>query len=169
MIIITGCVYQMNRKKSKNPDEQTKAVIAYINQENNYTQKSLLHTNKIQENLYDEIVARIQKDDETVPYLDNGYFYYSRYEEGKEYAIYCRKKGSADSEEQIILDGNELSKGFDYFAVGGRSVSPDNNWLAYSLDTLSRRFLFYLFQKFIFWKSTKAFYPEHIRFCSLGQ
>ena len=128
------------QKKSKNPDEQTKAVIAYINQENNYTQKSLLHTNKIQENLYDEIVARIQKDDETVPYLDNGYFYYSRYEEGKEYAIYCRKKGSLDSEEQIILDGNELSKGFDYFAVGGRSVSPDNNWLAYSLDTLSRRF-----------------------------
>ena len=128
------------QKKSKNPDEQTKSVIAYINQENNYTQKSLLHTNKIQENLYDEIVARIQKDDETVPYLDNGYFYYSRYEEGKEYAIYCRKKGSLDSEEQIILDGNELSKGFDYFAVGGRSVSPDNNWLAYSLDTLSRRF-----------------------------
>ena len=128
------------QKKSKNPDEQTKAVIDYINQENNYTQKSLLHTNKIQENLYDEIVARIQKDDETVPYLDNGYFYYSRYEEGKEYAIYCRKKGSLDSEEQIILDGNELSKGFDYFAVGGRSVSPDNNWLAYSLDTLSRRF-----------------------------
>ena len=128
------------QKKSKKPDEQTKAVIAYINQENNYTQKSLLHTNKIQENLYDEIVARIQKDDETVPYLDNGYFYYSRYEEGKEYAIYCRRKGSLDSEEQIILDGNELSKGFDYFAVGSRSVSPDNNWLAYSLDTLSRRF-----------------------------
>ena len=128
------------QKKSKKPDEQTKAVIDYINQENNYTQKSLLHTNKIQENLYDEIVARIQKDDETVPYLDNGYFYYSRYEEGKEYAIYCRKKGSLDSEEQIILDGNELSKGFDYFAVGSRSVSPDNNWLAYSLDTLSRRF-----------------------------
>ena len=90
--------------------------------------------------MYYEIVARIQKDDETVPYLDNGYFYYSRYEEGKEYAIYCRKKGSLDSEEQIILDGNELSKGFDYFEVGGRSVSPDNNWLAYSLDTLSRRF-----------------------------
>ena len=127
------------QKKSKNPDEQTKAVVDYINQENNYTQKSLLHTNKIQENLYDEIVARIQKDDETVPYLDNGYFYYSRYEKGKEYAIYCRKKGSLDSEEQIILDGNELSKGFDYFAVGSRSVSPDNNWLAYSLDTLSRR------------------------------
>jgi len=128
------------QKKSKKPDEQTREVIDYINQENNYTKKSLSHTNKIQENLYDEIIARIKKDDETVPYLDNGYFYYSRYEEGKEYAIYCRKKGSLDSEEQIILDGNELSKGFDYFAVGGRSVSPDNNWLAYSLDTLSRRF-----------------------------
>ena len=128
------------QKKSKKPDQQTKAVIDYINQENNYTQKSLLHTNKIQENLYDEIVARIQKDDETVPYLDNGYFYYSRYEEGKEYAIYCRKKGSLDSKEEVILDGNELSEGYDYFSVAGRSISPDNKWLAYGIDTLSRRF-----------------------------
>ena len=71
---------------------------------------------------------------------ENGYFYYSRYEEGKEYAIYCRKKGSIDAKEQIILDGNELAKGYDYFSVGSRSVSPNNEWLAYGLDTLSRRF-----------------------------
>ena len=57
----------------------------------------------------------------------------------KEYAIYCRKKGTLDAEEQIILDGNELSKGYNYFSVGSRSVSPNNEWLAYGLDTLSRR------------------------------
>ena len=114
------------QKKSKIPDEQTKEVINYIDQENNYTQKSLSHTNSLQKTLFDEIVERIPKDDETVPYLENGYFYYSRYEEGKEYAIYCRKKGSLDAKEQIILDGNELSKGYDYFSVGSRSVSPNN-------------------------------------------
>ena len=127
------------QKKSKNPDAQTIEVTNYIDQENNYTQKSLLHTKGFQENLFDEIIERIPKDDETVPYLDNGYFYYSRYEEGQEYAIYCRKKGTLDAEEEIILDGNELSKGYRYFSVGSRSVSPNNVWLAYGLDTLSRR------------------------------
>jgi oligopeptidase B len=99
--------------------------------------------------LFDEIVERIPKDDETVPFLENGYFYYSRYEEGKEYAIYCRKKGSLDAKEQIILDGNELSKGYDYFSVGSRSVSPNNEWLAYGLDTLSRRFYTIYFKNLV--------------------
>ena len=82
--------------------------------ENNYTQESLLHTKDLQENIFDEIVGRIKKDDETVPYLDNGYYYYSRYEEGKEYAIYCRKKGFLDAQEEILLDANEMAKGYDY-------------------------------------------------------
>ena len=99
--------------------------------------------------MFDEIVERIPKDDETVPFLENGYFYYSRYEEGKEYAIYCRKKGSLDAKEQIILDGNELSKGYDYFSVGSRSVSPNNEWLAYGLDTLSRRFYTIYFKNLV--------------------
>ena len=94
----------------------------------------------MQEDLYEEIVGRIKKDDSTVPYFENGYFYYSRYEKEKEYAIYCRKKGTLDSKEEIILDGNQLAKGYDYFSVGSRSISPDNTWLAYSIDTLSRRF-----------------------------
>ena len=80
------------QKKSKNPDAQTAEVVSYIDLENNYTQRSLTHTSGLQENLFEEIIERIPKDDATVPYLDNGYFYYSRYEEGKEYAIYCRKK-----------------------------------------------------------------------------
>jgi len=128
------------QKSTKPYDDHAQQVVDYINLENNYTQESLLHTKDLQENIFDEIVGRIQKDDETVPYLDNGYYYYSRYEEGKEYAIYCRKKGFLDAQEEILLDANEMAKGYDYFSIRGRSVSPDNNWLAYAVDTLSRRF-----------------------------
>ena len=128
------------QKSAQTYDEHTQEVVDYINLENEYIQGSLAHTKKFQDHLFNEIIGRIKKDDETVPYLKNGYYYYSRYEEKKEYAFYCRKKGSLDAEEEIMLDGNELADGHDYFAVGGMSVSPDNNWLAYGIDTLSRRF-----------------------------
>jgi len=128
------------QKSAQTYDEHTQEVVDYINLENEYTQGSLAHTKKFQDDLFNEIVGRIKKDDETVPYLKNGYYYYSRYEEKKEYAIYCRKKGSLDAEEEVMLDGNELAGGYDYFSVGGMSVSPDNNWLAYGIDTLGRRF-----------------------------
>ena len=128
------------QKSAQTYDEHTQEVVDYINLENEYTQGSLSHTKKFQDHLFNEIIGRIKKDDETVPYLKNGYYYYSRYEEKKEYAIYCRKKGFLDAEEEVMLDGNELAEGYDYFAVGGMSVSPDNNWLAYGIDTLSRRF-----------------------------
>ena len=130
-----------DEQKSADPyDSHAKEVVDYINLENEYTEKNLQHTNKLQKTLYDEIVSRIKKDDSTVPYFENGYFYYSRYEEKKEYAIYCRKKGSLDAKEEVILNGNQLAQGYDYFSIGSRSVSPDNIWLAYSIDTLSRRF-----------------------------
>ena len=128
------------QKSAQTYDEHTQEVVDYINLENEYIQGSLAHTKKFQDHLFNEIIGRIKKDDETVPYLKNGYYYYSRYEEKKEYAIYCRKKGFLDAEEEVMLDGNELAEGYDYFAVGGMSVSPDNNWLAYGIDTLSRRF-----------------------------
>jgi len=128
------------QKSAQTYDEHTQEVVDYINLENEYIQGSLAHTKKFQDHLFTEIIGRIKKDDETVPYLKNGYYYYSRYEEKKEYAIYCRKKGFLDAEEEVMLDGNELAEGHDYFAVGGMSVSPDNNWLAYGIDTLSRRF-----------------------------
>ena len=128
------------QKSAQTYDEHTQEVVDYINLENEYIQGSLAHTKKFQDHLFNEIIGRIKKDDETVPYLKNGYYYYSRYEEKKEYAIYCRKKGSLDAEEKVMLDGNELAEGYDYFAVGGMSVSLDNNWLAYGIDTLSRRF-----------------------------
>ena len=127
------------QKSAKNYDTQTQEVVDYITEENSYTQSSLSRTNKLQKTLYKEMVSRIKKDDESVPYYKNGYYYYSRYEQKKEYRIHCRKKGSLDAKEEVMLDENELAKGYDYFAVGGRNISPDNNWLAYGVDTLSRR------------------------------
>jgi len=127
------------QKSAIEKDSHTQEVLDYINAENVYTQKRLKHTEKFQNDLFDEIVGRIKKDDESVPYLDNGYFYYTRYEKGKEYAIHCRKKGSLDSKEEILLDENVLAKGRDYFAVGGMNVSPDNQWMSYGVDLVSRR------------------------------
>ena len=126
------------QKATKPYDDQTKEVIDYINSENEYTRDKLSDTEDLQDEIFDEIVSRIKKDDQTVPYLMNGYYYYSRYERGKEYAIYCRKKGSLDSTEEIILDANELSKGKDYFSLGRRIISPNNEWLAYTIDTVGR-------------------------------
>ena len=128
-----------DQKSAKKYDNQTTEVVEYIEDENSYLESNLSHTKNFQNDLFEEIVGRIEKDDESVPYFDNGYFYYSRYESGKEYAIHCRKKGSLDGQEEILLDENILADGFDYFAIGGRRVSPDNKWLAYGVDTLSRR------------------------------
>ena len=127
------------QKSAEKFDSHTQEVVDYINSENDYTQSNLAHTKQFQKDLYHEIVGRIKKDDQSVPYLDNGYYYYTRYEKGKEYAIRCRKKGSLDGKEEILLDENLLAEGHDYFAIGGMSVSPDNQWLAYGVDTVSRR------------------------------
>ncbi len=80
------------QKSANKYDKQTQEVVDYIDAENSYTQSSLSHTKKLQNDLFEEIIGRIEKDDESVPYFDNGYYYYSKYESGKEYAIHCRKK-----------------------------------------------------------------------------
>ena len=129
-----------DQKSKEEPDLQTKKVIDYIDLENEYTNENLAHTKPLQEKLFKEITGRIKKDDSSVPYFENGYYYYYRYEKDKEYAVYCRKKGSLDSIEEVYLDENELADGHDYFAIGGMSISPNNAWLAYGVDTLSRRF-----------------------------
>ena len=98
----------------------------------------MAHTEDFQQKLFDEIVGRIKQNDESVPYKDNGYYYYSRYEMGKEYPIYCRKKESLDSKEEIMLNVNEMAEGYDFYQVGGLSVSPNNRYLSYGVDTLSR-------------------------------
>ncbi len=121
----------------KNP--QTKEVLDYLRAENDYLTAVMSDTDSLQDELYEEIVARLDPTDQSVPYLYNGYYYYSRYAEGSEYPIHCRKKGSLDAQEQVMLDENELASGFDYYATAGKSVSSDNKILAFSEDTLSRR------------------------------
>jgi len=137
------------QKLAKKYDAQTKSVVDYIENETDYINNSLKHTKPLQETLYNEMVGRIKKDDQSVPYFDNEYYYYSRYEKKKEYPIYCRKYKDLENDEEIILDVNILADGHDYFAVGGMSVSPDNQWLAYGTDTLSRRFYNIFFKNLV--------------------
>lgn len=114
-------------------------VIAYLNAENAYTDSLLGHTKVLQEKLYNEMIGRINQTDMSVPYMLNGYYYYTRFEEGKEYPVYCRKKGSMEGVEEIMLNGNDMALGHAYFQIGGLEVSSDNNLLAYAVDTVSRR------------------------------
>ena len=127
------------QKLAKDPDAQTQKVMDNLKAENAYKEAKLKHNEKFQETLFDEIVGRIKKDDESVPYLDNGFWYYTRYEKNKEYPIHCRKKESLDNPEEIMIDVNEWAEGHDYYSLRGLSVSPNNRLLAFSTDTLSRR------------------------------
>lgn len=120
-------------------EREDSAVISYLTEENSYREKLMENTVDFQSDLFDEIVGRIKQTDMSVPYHLNGYYYYSRYEEGKEYPIYCRKKGSLDSDEIILLDVNVMAEGHTYYQIGGLSVSPDNKLMAYGVDTVSRR------------------------------
>jgi oligopeptidase B len=127
------------QKNSAIPDEQTLKVLDYLKSENDYTKKILESTGTLQKTLYDEIVGRIVKNDESVPYLKNGYYYYDRYTEGSEYPVYLRRKGSPDAKEEVLLDVNKLASGKDYCSVNGLNVSRDNKILAYGTDFKSRR------------------------------
>nr|WP_320118593.1 S9 family peptidase [uncultured Marinifilum sp.] len=115
------------------------AVINYLTAENEYTDTVMKHTEEFQTKLFDEMVARIKKTDESVPVNLNGFYYYSRTEGEAEYPLYCRKKESMNAEEQIMLNVPEMAKGYSYFSIGNYSVSENNEILAYSEDTLSRR------------------------------
>ena len=115
-------------------DRSDPEVTAYLEAENEYTAAMTAHVSELEETIYQEMVGRIKETDLSVPYLDNGFFYYDRTEEGKQYPIFCRKKGSLDAEEIVLLDQNELAKGHDYFEVWATKVSPDNRLLAYSVD-----------------------------------
>ena len=115
------------------------AVIAHLSAENAYTAAMTAHTKALEDQIYNEIVGRIKQDDATVPVLDNGFFYYTRYEEGREYPIYARKRGSLDAPEEVMLDVNALAEGHAYYNVGGLTVSEDGNLLAFAADTVSRR------------------------------
>ena len=116
-------------------DRDDPAVVAHLEAENAYTKAVLAHTEPLQQELFDEIVARIQETDLSVPVGKGGYWYYSRTVEGLQYPITCRRQGAEDGPEQVLLDENELAQGHDFLAVANESVSPDHNLLAYAVDT----------------------------------
>ena len=124
--------YWMNQREDT-------AVINYLKAENSYTDAMMKHTEEFQTKLFDEMIARIKKTDESVPAKSNGFYYYSRTEGDAEYPLYCRKEGSLDAEEQIMLNVPEMAQGYSFFSIGDYSVSENNKILAYSEDTLSRR------------------------------
>lgn len=115
--------------------EEDPEVIAYLKAENAYTEAIMAPTEQLQKDLYTEILSRIKETDLSVPYRKDDYYYYSRTEEGKNYAIYCRKLGSLDAPEEVILDQNELAEGHEYFTLGLLKISPNHQILAYSVDT----------------------------------
>ena len=127
------------QKNAVEKDDQTRSVLAYLDQENAFTKKSLAHTQDFQEKLFLEMKGRIKETDQSVPVKDNGYWYYTRFEEGKDYAYYCRKKESLEAAEEVLIDGPKLAEGKAYWALGGMTISEDNQWMAYGVDEVSRR------------------------------
>jgi oligopeptidase B len=117
-----------------NPD-----VKAYLDAENAYTAAIMKPTERFQQKLYDEMLARIQETDMGVPWRKGGFLYYSRTERGKQYPIYCRKAGSLDAPEQVVLDMNALAEGEDFMAIGAFVVTDDANLLAYTTDVTGFR------------------------------
>ena len=121
-------------------DQQTQDVLDYLNAENAYTKSMLAHTDAFQAKLFEEMKGRIKETDQSVPVKDNGYWYYTRYEAGKDYAFNCRKKDSMETgTEEVLVNGPALAQGHDYWALGGIDVSEDNTIVVYSEDVVSRR------------------------------
>lgn len=133
-------------------------VIAYLEAENAYTAVMMEHTEELQANLYAEMLARIQETDMSVPYRKDNYYYYSRTETGKAYPIYCRKQGSLDAPEEVLLDENELAASYEFFSIGAFAVSPNHQILAYSVDTTGSEIYTLFFLDLL----THQLYPESI-------
>lgn len=120
-------------------DRENPEVIAYLEAENAYNDTMTAHTKDFQKDLFEELKGRIKEDDSSVPYKLNGYWYIRKYEEGKDYPIHTRKKGSLDAPEEILFDVNEMAEGHSYYRLTGISVSPNNKLVAFGVDTVSRR------------------------------
>jgi len=116
-------------------DRNDPSVVAYLEAENAYAAAVMEPTVKLQARLYEEMAGRLKPDDESVPVEDTGYFYYTRYEKGKEYPLYCRRKGSRTAAEEVMLDVNVLAAGHKLYKTAGLAVSPDNRVLAFGVDT----------------------------------
>ncbi|GAB1545440.1 oligopeptidase B [Scytonema sp. NUACC21] len=139
-------------------DLENPEVIAYLEAENAYTKAMMQHTEALQTKLYEEMLGRIKETDLSVPSRKDNYYYYSRTEEGKAYPIYCRKQGSLDAPEEVLLDQNELAKEHEFFSLGVFQVSPNHEILAYSVDTSGAE----QYTLFFLDLTTHQLYPETI-------
>lgn len=139
-------------------DPQNSDTIAYLEAENAYTEAMTQDTVPLRQVLYQEMLARVQETDLSVPSRKGNYYYYSRTEQGKEYPIFCRKKDSLDAPEEILIDQNQLAEGYEYFDVGTLAVSPDSQILAYSIDTCGSE----EYTLFFLDLTTRILYPEEI-------
>lgn len=129
--------YWMYDYFGKGPDSAK--VVEYLTKENDYFNAVMKPTEGLRQKLFDEMKARIKEDDQSVPVLKNGYYYYTRTEKGKQYYKYCRRKGSMNAAEEILLDVDAMAAGHPYYAVSGLAVSEDSRYLAYGVDNVSRR------------------------------
>ena len=120
-------------------DKESPEVTAYLEAENTYAEAAMAPLKNLREDLYQEMLSHVKQTDVSVPFRDGLWWYYTRTEEGRQYAIHCRKKGSLDSPEEIILDGNQLAQGHPFFSIGGNSITDDGRWLAYTTDTTGFR------------------------------
>lgn len=116
-----------------------KEVLAYLEAENAYKASMTAHTRALEDRVYGEIVARIKQDDSSVPYRKRGYWYYTRFETGKEYPIYARKAGNLEAAEQLMLNANVLAEGHEFYQVGATAMAPNDRLLAYVEDIVGRR------------------------------
>ena len=127
------------QKNAEEKDEQTKKVVSYLEAENKYYEEVTGYNKDFQEKLFQEMKGRIKEDDASVPYKDNGYYYITRFETGKQYPIYSRKKENLEAKEELLFNVNDEAKGFDYFQLGGLNISPNNKLVVFATDTVSRR------------------------------
>jgi len=147
----TDNYYWLNERE--NPE-----VLSYLKDENAYFDEKMAPVKGLEEKLYQEMKGRIKEQDESVPVRDNGYYYYTRYETGGEYPLYCRKAGNLQAAEEVMLNGNQMGQGHTYFAIGGATVSDNNELLAYGTDLVSRRLYTLRFKNL----KTGELYPEEI-------
>jgi oligopeptidase B len=120
-------------------DRENEEVIDYLERENDYYEKMTAHTKDFQADLFEEMKSRIKEDDQSVPYKLRGYYYITRYEKGKDYPIYTRKKESLEAAEEILLDVNEMAAGHSYYNLNGLNISENNKLISFGVDTVSRR------------------------------
>ncbi|MGX5732276.1 S9 family peptidase [Pseudoxanthomonas beigongshangi] len=145
--------YWLRDDDRKNPE-----MLAYLKAENEYADALMAPLKPLQEALYKEIVGRIKQDDSSVPYRERGYWYYTRFETGKDYPVHARRKGSMEAAEEVLLDVNALAEGKGYYSVGDYEVTQDNNILAYAEDAVGRRQYVIKFKNL----ATGELYPDQI-------